>query len=84
MGLNDAQEMLDAALADALVYEGQIATLTEQVARIAHRIAAVRRLIATETISLQDPEDASYDVVEVWRLEQILDEPASDEHGSST
>lgn len=66
MGLKDAQEMLDAALADALVYERTIAALKA-------KLAAVRDLAASDAITLQDSEDAGYEVVEVWKLQQILD-----------
>lgn len=72
MGLNDAAEMLEAAKAQAILDERQIASLER-------RLAAVRRLIATDTQTLQDYEGAPFDVVETWKLERILDAPDDQE-----
>lgn len=72
MGLNDAQEMLDAAKAQGIIDERQIASLER-------RLAAIRRLIATEQLELQTSEGASHAVVEVWKLERVLDTPDDQE-----
>jgi hypothetical protein len=77
MGLNDAQEMLDAAKAQTILDERRIAALEAELAALEHeyvargdRFAAIRRLAATATTTV-----GGHEVVEVWRLEQILDEP---------
>jgi hypothetical protein len=56
MGLNDAQEMLDAALADARVYEREIADLKQQLENV-HRICDESEASAEEARRASEAEN---------------------------
>jgi ABC-type lipopolysaccharide export system ATPase subunit len=82
MGVNDAAEMLEVAKEQAILDEHTIASLRhglesalQLTAAQNRRLDAIRTLCASSAITLQDAEDAPYEVVEVWRVQQILDAP---------
>lgn len=77
MGLNDAQEMLDACKEQTAADERRLielereqAALKRIIAAHEHRIAAIRQLAAASTTTV-----GGHEVVATWRLERILDDP---------
>lgn len=96
MGLNDAQEMLDVAKEQALIDErtiielqaiirergSEIESAIATIRSVRRKLAAIRTLIATDTLTVQDSD--TWEAIEVWKLQQILDEPDNYEQDSGS